>query len=140
MSGISLPLSQLLAPSSNMRLTNSRGEDMTDSVILRLKEVCPELLELNLITPFFTTSDSSTNPNSSNSQDDPLNTFSNTPFNMTKKFQIPYLGKIPMDSNMTKACEEGYSFSAVHSTSVAAEPFRHIVTQLIEKTEGSGSK
>lgn len=144
MSGISLPLSQLLIPSSNMRLTNSRGEDMTDSVLLRIKEVCPELLELNLTTSFFTTSDaiapsnillSTPTSNSANLQDDNFNN-SNTPYNMSKKFQIPYLGKIPMDSNMTRACEDGYSFLELYPNSVASEPFRQIITQIIERTEG----
>lgn len=146
MSGISLPLSQLLTPSSNMRLTNSRGEDMTDSVLLRIQEVCPELLELNLTTSFFTTSDavvpsnilipSTPNSNSVNLQDDNFNN-SNTPYNMSKKFQIPYLGKIPMDSNMTRACEDGYSFLELYPTSVASEPFRQIVLQIIQRTEGT---
>jgi hypothetical protein len=121
MSGISLPLSQVANPTSGMRLTNARGEDMTDSLLLRIQEHCPELLELNLTTTFFTTSDTTGG--------------SNNPVEMAKKFNIPYLGKIPMDGNLIKSCEDGFSFLQTFPSSVASEPFRAIVMKIIEITD-----
>lgn len=123
MSGISLSLSDLLVPSSGMRLTNIRGEDMTDSVLLRIQEHIPELLELSVATSFFTTSDSTANADSNN------------PFEMAKRFNIPYLGKIPMDANMTKSCEDGCSFLQSYPQSVASVPFNNIVKKIVEMTD-----
>lgn len=121
MSGISLSLSQLAIPTSGMRLTNSRGEDMTDSLLLRIQEHCPELLEVNLTTTFFTTSDSSGG--------------TNNPTEMAKKFNIEYLGKIPMDGNLIKSCEDGFSFLQAFPTSIASAPFQAIVMRIVEITE-----
>ncbi len=53
---------------------------------------------------------------------------------MAKRFNVPYLGKLPMDPNMMRACEEGKSFLEIFPDSVAAKPFLHIVHNLIYMT------
>jgi hypothetical protein len=120
MSGISLPLSQLSVPTSGMRLTNDRGEDMTDSLLLRIQEHCPELLHLSLTTSFFTTSENLT--------------AENNPIEMAKKFNLEYLGRIPMDRNLIKSCEDGVSFLEAYPASIASAPFQAIVARVIEIT------
>lgn len=61
-------------------------------------------------------------------------TDSNTPQSMAQKFNVPYLGRLPMDPNMMRACEEGKSFLESYPTSPAARPFAEVVRQLLEAT------
>lgn len=58
-----------------------------------------------------------------------------TPRDMAAKFNVPYLGSLPMDPNMMKACEEGRSFVESYPCSVAAKPFAAIVQKIIDMTE-----
>jgi len=58
----------------------------------------------------------------------------NTPQGMAQRFKVPYLGKLPMDPNMMRACEEGKSFLEMFPTSLAAKPFAKIVQKLITMT------
>mmetsp|Transcript_16781 Transcript_16781/g.25218 ORF Transcript_16781/g.25218 Transcript_16781/m.25218 type:complete len:360 (+) Transcript_16781:40-1119(+) len=120
MASISLDLSSLSTPSSGLRLLNNRGEDMTESMLLRIQEHCPELLTLSLATNLFSTTDSSGE--------------NNTPADMAKRFGIPYLGSLPMDSNMMRSCEDGFSFLEQFPSSVAAAPFSSIVNQILAAT------
>jgi MinD-like ATPase involved in chromosome partitioning or flagellar assembly len=93
---------------------------MTDSLLLRIQEHCPELLHLNLTTSFFTTSENLS--------------AENNPIEMAKKFNLEYLGRIPMDRNLIKSCEDGISFLEAYPSSIASEPFQAIVTRVIEIT------
>ena len=60
-----------------------------------------------------------------------------TPEGMARLFQVPYLGKLPMDPNMLRACEEGKSFIDAYPTSVASAPFSSIIKKLIEATKAT---
>jgi ATP-binding protein involved in chromosome partitioning len=53
---------------------------------------------------------------------------------MAQRFHVPYLGKLPMDPNMMRACEEGRCFLESHPLSVAAAPFQLIVNKIVEIT------
>lgn len=46
---------------------------------------------------------------------------------MAKKFNVPFLGRLPLDNKMTGACEEGVSFLEEYPDSVAAPAFSKIV-------------
>lgn len=58
----------------------------------------------------------------------------NTPQGMAQRFEVPYLGKLPMDPNMMRACEEGKSFLEAYPDSVASVPFAAVVSQIVQMT------
>jgi hypothetical protein len=60
--------------------------------------------------------------------------FPNTPRGMADRFGVPYLGKLPMDPNMMKACEEGKSFLEAYPGSAASGPFADVVAQIVAMT------
>jgi hypothetical protein len=49
-------------------------------------------------------------------------------------FTITKIGKIPIDSNVMKSCEDGYGFLEIHPDSVASGPFGKIVEQIVQAT------
>ena len=53
---------------------------------------------------------------------------------MAAKFDVPYLGNLPMDPNMMKSCEDGYSFLELYPESAAANSFKSIVEKIIAAT------
>jgi hypothetical protein len=46
---------------------------------------------------------------------------------MAKAFNVPFLGRLPLDDKMTGSCEEGVSFLEEYPNSVAAPAFSKIV-------------
>jgi nitrogenase subunit NifH len=92
--------------------------------INRIKEKCPELLNVYLESDLFklpeTSQTSSTEPNN--------------PESMAKHYQVPYLGRLPMDPNMMRACEEGKSFLETYPASAAARPFSEIIAKVVAMT------
>mmetsp|Transcript_17425 Transcript_17425/g.17514 ORF Transcript_17425/g.17514 Transcript_17425/m.17514 type:complete len:375 (-) Transcript_17425:138-1262(-) len=120
MSSIAVPLSDLLRQESNTRLYNNTGEDVTLTTIPRIQESFPELFQLSVNMPLFTSSSSS-----------------NTPSHMACKCGVPYLGGLPMDPNMLKACEEGLSLLEHFPTSPASKPFEVIANSIVKRLEDS---
>jgi Flp pilus assembly CpaE family ATPase len=53
---------------------------------------------------------------------------------MAAKYEIPYLGSLPMDPNMMKACEDGYSFLELYPDSMAAADFKAIIDKVVAAT------
>lgn len=53
------------------------------------------------------------------------------PRGMADKFNVPYLGKLPLDPNLLKACERGESFVEKYPSSPASSPLNSIVDKLI---------
>lgn len=119
MSNISIPMADLKDSHSSIRLVNSRGVDMTESVLFRIQESCPEFFDLQLRSDLFAATESSSRIN---------------PKGMASKFDVPYLGNLPMDPNMMKSCEDGYSFLELYPDSVAAGSFKAIVDKVIAAT------
>ena len=60
--------------------------------------------------------------------------FPNNPKGMADRFAVPFLGSLPMDPNMMRACEEGKSFLETFPKSVAAAPFASIVAKIVDLT------
>lgn len=56
---------------------------------------------------------------------------SNGPRAMATKFKVPYLGALPLDPELTRACEAGRYFVDAKPTSPAAEPFRAAVETIL---------
>lgn len=100
---------------ANSFLVNDLGDDVTDAMIRRIKEVLPELMTLSVRAPLFT----------------PITAGRSNPQTMAIKFGVPYLGRLPMDPNMMKACEEGLSLLEHFPLSPAAVPFEAITKRII---------
>ena len=49
---------------------------------------------------------------------------------MAAKFNVPYLGSLPMDPNLTKACERGESFQISFAGSPGVAAFEAVVAQI----------
>lgn len=104
-------------------------EDCTEYVMKLLQEKCPELLEMNISTNVFPSSGTG-------------------PKGMAEKFNVPFLGRIPLDPNLLQCCEKGQCFVDTYgeSDSAAVGPFNDLVDGLItalpveeeEEEEGEG--
>lgn len=56
------------------------------------------------------------------------------PRGMARANGVPFLGEVPLDPNLLKACEEGEAFTTVYPDSPAAKPFGRIVAAVIGAT------
>ena len=68
---------------------------MTKHTLEKIQQAFPELLDLSLQVPLLTPDGAEVESN---------------PEAMARKFGVPYLGALPMDPNLTKACEKGLNF------------------------------
>ncbi|EED92964.1 hypothetical protein THAPSDRAFT_22368 [Thalassiosira pseudonana CCMP1335] len=115
MSGLQMKVSDLKFFRTNANGgvdTTSDSPDCTNDVMAMLREKCPELLSMIAATDVFPAS-------------------GNGPRGMAERFNVPYLGKLPLDPNLLKACEEGASFVDKFPSSPAATPLNDIVDKLI---------
>lgn len=53
---------------------------------------------------------------------------------MAEDHGVPFLGEVPMDPNLLKACEEGEAFTTLYPDSAAAKPFGEIVQGVLNAT------
>lgn len=65
--------------------------------------------------------------------------FGSGPRGMAGSYGVPFLGKIPMDPNLLKACEEGEAFTTEYADSPAAKPFGRIVDAVVDATQGAAA-
>ncbi|KAL7539948.1 hypothetical protein ACHAXR_009747 [Thalassiosira sp. AJA248-18] len=91
---------------------SSSSTDCTSDVLSLLREKCPEVLSMIAATDVFPASGVG-------------------PKGMAEKFSVPYLGKLPLDTNLLKSCENGTSFVDKYPSSPAASPLNSIVDKLI---------
>lgn len=155
MADIRIPFSSLSSPASGITLIDSSGSDVTESMLERIKTACPELMDMFIQSNLFKLPDNaSVDANSSSgsvtavgavdSEGDTSTSSpppaavamhrANNPRGMAERFQVPYLGKLPMDPNMMRACEEGKSFLEHFPHSAAAAPFAEVVRKIVEST------
>lgn len=120
MSDISVPLKDAGSDRTGVKFTNSKGEDVSAATLDKLREVCPEVLDLCVTTPLFTPEGS---------------TIESNPQAMARKFNVPYLGKLPMDQNLMQSCEKGLNFLETFPDSPAAAPLNEIVKNLLATLE-----
>lgn len=91
---------------------NGSDVDRTDDVIATLTEKCPEVLAMFASATVFAPS-------------------GNGPRGMATQFQVPYLGAVPLDPNLLKACEEGICFVQAFPDSAAASSMNSIADQVV---------
>jgi Mrp family chromosome partitioning ATPase len=122
-----------------IRFVDSKATDVTQTVLEKLSRACPELLsgELNLCIPLFSaqlTSSSSGVDDGSNGDAESAASRANNPRLMAQAFGVPYLGELPMDPLLLKACEQGVGFAEAFPQSPAAPYLANIVDQIVTAT------
>lgn len=85
--------------------------DCTTDVLDLIKERCPEVLSMFATANVFPPSGTG-------------------PRGMAAKFNVPFLGAIPLDPNLLKSCEEGLCFVQHFSSSAAASAVNSIADQI----------
>lgn len=93
---------------------NNEGEDCTGEVLTILQERCPDIFDLMISVDVFPSS-------------------GNGPIGMAKEFNVPYLGQVPFDPGLLKACQEGFCLASNSPQSVAVQPLNDIVNHLVHK-------
>eukprot|EP01083_Nonionella_stella_P048779 130228_1 len=114
MSGLQMRVADLsfFRENSSDEGANTSSTDCTNDVLALLREKCPEVLSMVAGADVFPTSGGG-------------------PKGMADKFKVPYLGKLPLDPNMLKACETGVSFVDKYPSSPATSPLNSIVDKII---------
>jgi Mrp family chromosome partitioning ATPase len=118
MSDLRVPLKQV-SETSPVRFVDADNNDVTAATMAKIQASCPELLELSLVTPIFTPEGAAG--------------VESNPQTMARKFEVPYLGCLPMDPNLTQACELGKSFLGEYPDSAAAAPLKSIVANMLSE-------
>lgn len=106
-----------------VKIVNHIGEDVTEESVAKIQKVFPELLNYGITCNIFTPT-----------KDDAAADISN-PQTMARKYGVPYLGCLPMDSNMMACCENGDNFLEKYPESLASAPLQSIVDKIIESLE-----
>ncbi|TDH67404.1 hypothetical protein CCR75_000405 [Bremia lactucae] len=96
----------------DVKFIDDNGNDKTAAFLTLLQAKAPELLQHSVQMEVFPASNGGGEA-------------------MAKKFQVPFLGRLPLDDKLTGACEEGVSFLEDYPDSVAAPAFSKIVQDLI---------
>lgn len=121
MSELKLKLQDFKFYKKEQKLNNSEEDnnddtketECTEYVLNLIKEKCPELLEIKASVDIFSA-------------------YGDGPKGMAKQFNVPYLGKIPLDPKLLKCCEEGKCFVESEEESEATEPMHDLVDNLID--------
>ena len=88
--------------------------DCTEQVLDKIRTTCPELLNDILVCA------------------DPFPSSGKGPRGMAAKFNVPYLGALPLDPNLLQACESGRCFVETFPNSPAVKPMNQLVDKLVK--------
>jgi len=88
------------------------GSDRTDEILALLNERCPEVLDILAVTDVFPTS-------------------GDGPRGMAHRYDVPYLGTLPLDPNLLRACEDGVCFVDDFPGSPAVNPINSLVDKIL---------
>lgn len=98
---------------SDLSFLQPDGTNVTEDIMEKIKDKCPELLSLLASSDVFPASGSG-------------------PEGMATQYGIPYWGKLPLDSDLLKSCEDGKSFVDQHADSLAAKAINGFVDKLVQ--------
>mmetsp|Transcript_37714 Transcript_37714/g.48604 ORF Transcript_37714/g.48604 Transcript_37714/m.48604 type:complete len:358 (+) Transcript_37714:113-1186(+) len=116
--GVVENMSGLRVPVSVLKFKDSSGRDRTQQALETLKNKAPEILEMMADYEVFPS-------------------FQDGPEGMANRFQVPFLGRIPLDPNLLRSCERGESFAENYPTSAAFVPFENIVDGITAAVDSS---
>ncbi|CAI5703583.1 hypothetical protein KXD40_008796 [Peronospora effusa] len=114
--GVVENMSRVQRSLQDVQFLNGNGKNETETFIKLLQEKAPELLQYSVQMEVFPVSNGGGEA-------------------MAKKFNVPFLGRLPLDNKMTGACEEGVSFLDEYPDAVAAPAFSKIVQDIIASVE-----
>ena len=83
-----------------------------DEILALLNERCPEVLDILAVTDVFPTS-------------------GDGPRGMAHRYDVPYLGTLPLDPNLLRACEDGVCFVDDFPGSPAVNPINSLVDKIL---------
>ncbi len=95
-----------------LRKIGDDKQDVTEDALGMLRDKCPEVLDLIACANAFPPS-------------------GDGPQGMSSRYNVPYLGKIPLDPNLLKSCEEGLCFVQAFPNSAAVSAVNKIADSII---------
>ncbi|KAG5189034.1 nucleotide-binding protein 1 [Tribonema minus] len=109
-------MAALKFPVSQLAFRNAEGGDCTAEAMAALSAHAPHLLSMSVAADVFVAAEGG------------------GAAGMAAKTGVPYLGPVPLDPNLLRACEEGRSFLEAYPMSAAAKPFAAIVDGVLKAT------
>ena len=92
--GVVENMAEYVCPLDSLRFRDPKtGDDATQRALQALREHCPDLLELSAVADVFPRAQGGAEA-------------------MAQQFGVPFLGRVPLDPRITKACENGTSYTA----------------------------
>ena len=113
--GVVENMAPITVPLKEVQFRNEKGEDCTQSTLAMLKEKCPELLQ------------------SISASVDVFPRAGGGPEAMANAFGVPFIGRVPLDKELQKACDSG-SPNVLSKASNAYVPIMGVVQKIIEST------
>ena len=100
-------------PVSNMRFVDEKGTECTEEIRKKLRESCPELLKMKVLADLF--------PKSRGGGE-----------GMARAYNVPFLGRIPLDPALLKCGEEGRAISSLSDSKDTAATVDGIVDRVLK--------
>lgn len=113
--GIVENMAPLTVPIKNLKFTNTTSEDVTEQTLKTLKEKCPDVFANISVTI------------------DVFQTSGGGPQKMAQIFQVPFIGKVPLDPELQLACDKGLP-NAFSLAGPSTEPIKRVVQFVIDST------
>ena len=110
--GVLENMAEYVAPLESFRFRNAVGADVTSDTLQKLRESCPEVLQLLAGADVFPRSNGGAEA-------------------MASAYGVPFLGRVPLDPSITRACEAGASYTATTRLAGKRSLLQPIVQQLL---------
>lgn len=107
---------QIPLTSDAFRLCDQHGDDVTESALMMIRQHCPELLNFSIACEVFPTAKGGAEA-------------------MANAFGCPFLGRVPLEPSLTRACEQGASYTAATRLAGGASVLQPIVQRLLTLVE-----
>lgn len=91
--GVVENMAEYATPLASLQFRDAAGADATQAALQAMRDKCPELLSLTAVADVF--------PRARGGAE-----------GMAAQFGVPFLGRVPLDPRITRACETGASYSA----------------------------
>mmetsp|Transcript_4093 Transcript_4093/g.8833 ORF Transcript_4093/g.8833 Transcript_4093/m.8833 type:complete len:374 (-) Transcript_4093:170-1291(-) len=106
--GVVENMAQMRLPVNSLRFVSGEGNDATETALATLRERCPEIFDMDIALDIFPAANGG-------------------PQAMAAKFDVPYLGRVPMDPKLQNAAENGKPI--LEGSAMA--PLRTIVDKIV---------
>jgi Mrp family chromosome partitioning ATPase len=98
---------------SRCSFINAQGMECTDNALAMIRQKCPELLDMVIHSEIFSTTHGGAEK-------------------MAADYGAPFWGKLPLDPDLLKACEDGKAFCEVKKDALAATVLVELARKLTE--------